>query len=204
VNNWNHNFVGTREQLRDYDPEGYELARRTFNLTPGHDWRPMRQLPNVTAPPAMFGVDPWYTKFTWAREFTVVGRGVSDSVLLRANDVVRKMFAYRHDILKALIADSAGLVVLARNERIADLPEYKQLADKTGIDTLARTIDYTPELRLIVVPEENVTGNPADPRVGDNAINRGFARALYRATALRHVDTSTRRHDDESGALAAG
>src|SRR5688500_19936142 len=26
VNNWNHNFVGSREQLRDYDPEGYERS----------------------------------------------------------------------------------------------------------------------------------------------------------------------------------
>ena len=131
VNNWNHNFVGTREQLRDYDPEGYELARTAFNLTPANDWRytPLRKLPNITAPPAKFGVDPWYTKFTWAREFTVVGRGASDAAMLRANDVVRKMFAYRHDILKALIADSVKLVVLGRNERIADLPEYKRLAD---------------------------------------------------------------------------
>jgi hypothetical protein len=195
VNNWNHNFVGTREQLRDYDPEGYELARGAFDLTPETDWRyaPMRRLPNVTPPPAKFGIDPWYTKFTWAREFTVVGRAVSDSVLLRANDVVRKMFAYRHDILKALIADSARLVVLARNERIADLPEYTRLADKTGIDALGRSLDYTPELRLIVVPEENVTGDPRDPRVGDNAIVRGFSRALYRATALRPVDTTTNR-----------
>jgi alpha-glucosidase len=195
VNNWNHNFVGTREQLRDYDPEGYELARVAFNLTPETDWRytPMRRLPNVTPPPAKFGIDPWYTKFTWAREFTVVGRGVSDSVLLRANDVVRKMFAYRHDILKALIADSARLVVLARNERVADLPEYQRLANKKGIDALTRSLDYTPELPLIVVPEENVTGDPRDPRVGDNAIIRGFARALYRATALQSVDTTTNR-----------
>jgi hypothetical protein len=195
VNNWNHNFVGTREQLRDYDREGYELARGAFNLTPETDWRytPMRTLPNVTAPPAKFRIDPWYTKFTWAREFTVVGRGVSDSVLLRANDVVRKMFAYRHDILKALIADSIKLVVLARNERIADLPEYRRLTDKAGIDALARSLDDTPALPLIVVPEESVLGDPSLPRVGDNAIVRGFARALYRVTASRPVDSTTNR-----------
>src|SRR5687767_7663283 len=184
VNNWNHNFVGTREQLRDYDPEGYELARIAFNLTPETDWRyaPLRTLPNVTAPPARFGIDPWYTKFTWAREFTVVGRGASDSAMLLANDVVRKMFAYRHDILKALMADSVKLVVLGRNERIADLPEYKRLADKRAVDALARSLDYTPGLRLIVVPEENVVSDPRDPEVGDNAVIRGFAHALYRVT----------------------
>jgi hypothetical protein len=195
VNNWNHNFVGTREQLRDYDPEGYELARKAFNLTPENDWRytPMRKLPNVTPPPARFGIDPWYTKFTWAREFTVVGRAASDSAMLRANDVVRKMFAYRHDILKALIADGVKLVVLGRNERIADLPEYKRLADKFGIDVLARSHDYTPAMKLIVVPEENVTGDPRNDRNGDNGVIRGFARALYFVTATRPVDTATSR-----------
>ena len=191
VNNWNHNFVGTREQLKAYDPEGYELARVAFNLTPATDWRytPLRTLPNITAPPARFRIDPWYTKFTWAREFTVVGRGASDSAMLRANDVVRKMFAYRHDILKALMADSVKLVVLGRTEDIADLPEYKRLADKTGIDALARYLDSTPALKLIVVPEENVLSDPRDPEVGDNAVIRGFTRALYRATARRPVDT---------------
>ena len=191
VNNWNHSFVGTREQLRDYDPEGYELARTAFNLTPETDWRytPLRKLPNITAPPAKFGIDPWYTKFTWARELTVVGRGASDSAMLRANDVVRKMFAYRHDILKALMADSVKLVVLGRTERIADLPEYKRLADRKNIDALARSLDYTQSMRLIVVPEENVVSNPTDPEVGDNGVVRGFGRALYRVTASRPVDT---------------
>ena len=32
--------------------------------------------------------------------------------MLKANDTIRKMFAYRHDILKALIADGVKLVVL--------------------------------------------------------------------------------------------
>ena len=194
VNNWNHNFVGTREQLRDYDPEGYELARTAFNLTPDTDWRytPLRTLPNVTPPPARFRIDPWYTKFTWAREFTVVGRGASDAALLRANDIVRKMFAYRHDILKALIADSLRLVVLGRTERIADLPEYKRLGDRQAIDPLGRSLDYVPALDLIVVSEENTLGDPREPRVGDNQVVRGFARALYLVTAGRAVDTATR------------
>jgi hypothetical protein len=195
VNNWNHGFVGTREQLRDYDPEGYRLARDAFKLTPENDWRYtyMRKLPNVTAPPAKFRIDPWYTKFTWAREFTVVGRGASDEALLKANDVVRKMFAYRHDILKALIADGAKMVVLGRHERVADLPEYKALANKGGIDALTRSLDYTPALKLIVVAEENVLGDPRNPYVGDSQVIRGFAHALYQVTGTRAVDTTTNR-----------
>ena len=117
VNNWNHNSIGTREQLKHYDPEGYELVRSTFKLTPENDWRlpPMRKQPSVIAPPEKFKIDPYYTKFTWAREFPVLGsKHVSDEALLKANDTIRKMFAYRHDILKAMIADGARLVVLGR------------------------------------------------------------------------------------------
>ena len=126
VNNWNHGPIARREQLKIYDPEGYELVRTTFNLSPEQDWRYawLQPLPNVIAPPAKFKIDPYYTKFTWAREFTVVGRQASDEALLKANDTIRKMFAYRHDILKALIADGVKLVVLGPQERISDLPEY--------------------------------------------------------------------------------
>src|SRR4051794_546646 len=53
VNNWNHGPIGTREQLKVYDPEGYELVRTTFNLRPGQDWRYtwLRKQPSVTDPP---------------------------------------------------------------------------------------------------------------------------------------------------------
>src|SRR5580765_1235082 len=163
VNNWNHGPVGTREQLRAYDPEGYELVRSTFRLRPDQDWRYSfaQKLPNITSPPAKFNIDPYYTKFTWAREFTVVGRGASDESLLRANDVVRKVFAYRHDVLKALIADGVKLVVLGPGERISDLPEYKSLADARDIDALARFLDYDPRMKVLAVGEENVMADPS-------------------------------------------
>ena len=98
-----------------------------------------RTLPSVAPPPAKFKIDPYYTKFTWAREFTVLGRGASDEALLKANDTIRKMFAYRHDILKALIADGVKLVVLGRGERLADLPEFPALEASPGVrSALAR------------------------------------------------------------------
>lgn len=188
VNNWNHGPIGTREQLKTYDPESYELVRTTFNLSPEQDWRYsyVQKLPNVSPPPTRLKIDPYYTKFTWAREFPVVGKGASDEALLKANDTIRKMFAYRHDILKALINDGAKLVVLGREERLADLPEIK--GSDAGVDKLARLLHYTPELKLMVVPEENVLGDPRQPLVGDHQVIRLFATALYRATARRPVD----------------
>src|SRR5262249_43885479 len=144
VNNWNHGPVGTREQLRQYDPAGYELVRDTFRLTPENDWRyrPTRRQPSVTAPPAQFKIDPYYTKCPYAREFPVLGSAhVSDEALLRANDTVRKLFTYRHDVLKAMIAAGARLVVLGRGEKLSDLPEFKGAKKKAGFDEV-RYLDY--------------------------------------------------------------
>jgi len=190
INNWNHGPIGHREQLKAYDPVGYELCRTTFNLSPEQDWRYswLQELPNVTAPPAKLKIDPYYTKFTWAREFTVIGRQASDEALLHANETIRRMFAYRHDILKALIADGVRLVVLGRDEHVHDLPEYKKLSDAKSIDALSRYLTYTPELKLLVVGEENVLADPRDMYVGGSQVIRVFAVAIYQVAGVRPVD----------------
>jgi len=189
-NNWNHGPVATREQLKAYDPETYELIRSTFNLDPKNDWRYvwLQKLPNITPPPAQFKIDPYYTKFTWAREFTVVGRQASDEALLKANDVVRKVFAYRHDILKALIADGVKLVVLGRKEHIYDLPEFAKTAQTAKTDILTRSYDYSPDTKTLVVGEENVMADANEPYVGGSQVIRVFARALYEVCGKRPVD----------------
>jgi hypothetical protein len=190
INNWNHNAVATREQLKQYDPDGYELVRTTFKLTPENDWRyrPMRPQPSVVAPPAKMKLDPYYARLTYAREFPVLGsKRVSDAALLKANDTIRKMFAYRHDLLKALIADGARLVVLGRGERVSDLPEFKEAKEQATFDG-ARFVDYTPEQKLIVVPEENVLSSPDDPFAGQCATVAGMAKAFYRVAGLHPVD----------------
>jgi hypothetical protein len=201
INNWNHGPIGTREQLKLYDPEGYELVRMTFKLTPANDWRyrPLRRQPSVMAPPVTFKIDPYYTKFTFAREFTVLGsRQVSDAALLRANDTIRKMFAYRHDILKALIADGARLVVLGRTEKLTDLPEFRGAREEPGVDAV-RYLDYTPARKLMVVPEENVLGESGEPFAGRCMVVSVMAKALHRVTALRPVipDFDKRRNKQQ-------
>jgi alpha-glucosidase len=189
VNNWNHGPIGRREQLKIYDPEGYELVRSTFNLSPDQDWRYswLQSLPNVETPPARFDIDPYYTKFTWAREFTVLGRLAGDEALLKANDTIRTMFAYRHDILKAFIADGAKLVVLGPDESLSDLPEYKKMAAE-NIDHTARFLDYSPEVKLLVVDQENVLDDLNNPYATGCQVVRVFARALYHLTGTRPVD----------------
>ena len=190
INNWNHSSIATREQLKEYDPEGYEFVRTIFNLTPQNDWRytPVRKQPSVIAPPEKFKIDPYYTKFTWAREFIVLGSDkVSDEALLKANDTIRKMFSYRHDILKALINDGARLVVLGRGESLTDLPEFKDEKTKTGFDNV-RYFDYTPDKKLIVVSEENVLGGAGDPFAGESRVVGEMAKAVHLVTGSRDAD----------------
>jgi hypothetical protein len=191
VNNWNHAAIASREQLKIYDPEGYELIKTTFNFSPKNDWRyvPYQLQPSIIAPPAKFGTDPYYTKFTWAREFTVVGSDqVSDEALLKANDTVRKMFAYRHDILKAMIADGVKLVVLGDDEPLTDLPDYKKASDQTNWDNTVRMHDYAAASKTLVVPAQNVLGTADDPFQGKSMVIRELAKALYYVTGLRPED----------------
>ncbi|HXC99752.1 MAG TPA: hypothetical protein VN048_10450 [Verrucomicrobiae bacterium] len=191
ANNWNHGPIARREQLKIYDPEGYDLIKITFNLSPAQDWRYhwLEKLPSVIPPPPGFKIDPYYIKFTWAGEFPVVGRETGDGAMLKANATIGKMFAYRHDILKALINDGVKLVVLGRDEKLADLPELKGISD-TNVDLTIRFMDYTPATKLLVVPEENILANPNDDNVGPCLIIREFARAICDVCGTRPVDTN--------------
>ena len=191
ANNWNHGPIARREQLKIYDPEGYELVKITFNLSPAQDWRYtwLEKLPSVIAPPPAFKIDPYYTKFTWAGEFPVIGRQVGDEAMLKANNTIGKMFSYRHDILKTLITNGVKLVVLGRNERLVDLPELKNISD-TNVDLTIRFMNYTPATKLLVVPEENVLANPNDDNVGPCLVIREFADAICAVCGTRPVDTN--------------
>lgn len=189
INNWNHGPIGTRELLQNHDPEGYELVRTTFKLTSGNDWRykPLRKQPSVIAPPAQFKIDPYYTKFTWAREFTVLGStNANDQALLKANDTIRKMFAYRHDLLKALIAHGVRLVVLGRADKLGDLPELKRADNVKGKE--ARYLEYSPELKLLVVPEENVLAQAGESQGGKCLTIELLAKAVHQVVGTRPVD----------------
>ena len=137
VNNWNHG--------PDRHARATQAVRPRRLRTGAHHVEPearerlavhaAAQQPSVIAPPAKFKFDPYYTKFTFAREFPVLGsKHVSDEALLKANDTIRKMFAYRHDILKAMIADGARLVVLGREEKLSDLPEFRDAKNKAEFD----------------------------------------------------------------------
>ncbi len=201
VNNWNHAAVGTREQLQEYDPIGFELVRSTFQLTHEQDWRfkPLQLQPSVIAPPDQFQMDPFYTKFTWARELPIVASGnVDDRAMLAANDMVRKLFAYRHDLLKALINDGGRIIVLSRQQTLTDLPEFAA-ERQAAWPASSRVWSYTSEKKFIVVPEENLLAPESEVWQGKRLLVGLLARAVYRVAATREVDEryATVRRDSQ-------
>jgi hypothetical protein len=96
------------------------------------------------------------------------------------------MFAYRHDLVKALMAEDVRMIVLARGERLSDLPEFKDASQETF--DAARFADYTPERKRIVVPEENLLASAGDPFAGQSAVVTTMAKAFYRVAGQRPVD----------------
>lgn len=194
-NNWNHASIATREALQRYDPEMYAFIRKTLRLEPSQGWRlrPLRRQPSVTAPPETCKLDPAYVKFTCAREFPVLGTAkVSDAALLKANDTIRKLFAYRHDILKGLITQGVRLVVLGRGECLRDLPEFRGTLRTVAADDL-RFLDFDPVRKLMVVPEENILGLSGDPFAGECVTIGAFAKAMHVVLGERPVDPAFER-----------
>ena len=58
----------------------------------------------------------------------------------------------------------------------------------TNLDRTARFLDYTPQIKLLVVSQENVLAGPQDPYAGGCQVIRVFAKATYHVTGTRPVD----------------
>ncbi len=119
----------------------------------------------------------------------MIGREASDDSLRAANDIIRKMFAYRHDILKALIAAQIKVVVLGKDESIADLPEFKQdPARLEQLDFMTRHFVYSPDVKLLIVGEENVMASRQLGSIEDCHLIRLLADAVYQVAGTRPID----------------
>jgi hypothetical protein len=88
-----------------------------------------------------------------------------------------------------MIADGARLVILGGGERLSDLPEFRGTASKVPADGV-RYLDYSPRLKLMVVPEENVLGVPGEPFAGKAMVVSVFAKGLYQVCGMRPVQQS--------------
>jgi hypothetical protein len=79
-------------------------------------------------------------------------------------------------------------VVLGPEESLADLPEYPRMK-ALGVDHTGRYLEYTPNLKVLAVAQENVLGDiTEDPYATESQMIRVFAKAVYGVTATRPVD----------------
>ncbi|MBL7153596.1 MAG: hypothetical protein ISS79_07745 [Phycisphaerae bacterium] len=190
-NNYNHNHVNTREELKAYDPDLAKLIAEVFRLTEKTDWRyePIAKQPQVTAVPESLECDPFYKKYVRARGLAVLAsEKVCDEALLEANYLIRQMFAYRHDILKAIIEANVRFVVIGVDEKITDIPEYGDLKRKQWWNKQRRSPGYSRQRPVISCTEENLLNYPDDAHAGENILIRQFALALHKITGLREID----------------
>ena len=184
-NNFKHNHVNTREELKAYDPGLAKLIDETFRLTEKNDWRykPPRKRPYVTAPGESLKCDPFYKKHVRARNFAILSSAnAPDAALLEADRIIRRMFAYRHDILQDMIDADLRLVVLGEKETVANIPELK------GSKTAGRILSYDPKHKRIACGRENLLETEGDPNAGESVLIREMARAIHLMCGRRPID----------------
>ena len=178
-NNWNHNHVNTREELKAYDPDLAGLIEETLRHTEMSDWRyapPVRR-PQVTPPPPSAGAPARITKCVRARGFLVLGSDkVSDGALLEANRVIRETFAYRHDVLSAMIDGGVRLVILAEGEDPAGEPLTCPASDLFGAPEAPSILIH----RMALAVHRAVGRRPVDPGYAKRRQKQTYEQGLER------------------------
>jgi hypothetical protein len=80
----------------------------------------------VEAPPAALAIDPFYAKYLDSGGIPVVGSArVPDAAVERAAALVAEMLAHRPDLRSELVRERVRVSVIAQEEAITDLPEYR-------------------------------------------------------------------------------
>ena len=68
------------------------------------------------------------------------------------------------------------------------MPEIKSLSDKSSLDLLARSLNYSPATKLLVVAEENLAADVHQPGVGESQLIRVLSGAIQQLTGQRPSD----------------
>jgi len=187
--NWNHNHVNTRRELYDYDPNMADFVREMFRISSENDWRyqPLVRQPSVVAPPKTLSSEE-VSKYVWCRGFSILGSNkVSDRAMLEADRIVRNMFRYRHDILKAIIDAKVQLVVIDPGLSPKQIPHTKRLRRKWFINKEKSSSEQNPLFRFSTA-ESNLMELAGNPAPGENLLIRDMALLVYYISGLREID----------------
>lgn len=189
--NWNHNHVNTRRELYEYDPNMADFIREMFRINSENDWRykPLVKQPSVTTAPKEVRSE-WISKYVWCRGFSILGtKSVSEKAMLEADRIIRNMFRYRHDVLKAIIDANVQLVVISPGESPRDIPHVSRIRRKLFVNKQSALFRFS-------TSETNLLKSAGNPAAGENLLISDMALLMYYITGLREVDPeyNKRRH----------
>ena len=136
--------------------------------------------PPLGPPPALLGLEPFYQKYLNADGIPVISSAnVSDEALFRVAATIDEMLAERPEMREAIIVSGGRIAVLAPDEPLTSLPEYRyfhlQNPDWTTFDGRAmsslRGAGPTRRVPLTAVGEELVLCHPEQPFRQDTVVH---------------------------------
>lgn len=134
--------------------------------------------------PASLHVPSFYKKYIDADGVSIIGSDkVNDNAFFIARSIVRKMLIKIPEVKSALIKNMARILIVAHDEEMSDLPEYKgfdTLKSEEGIvlNKRVRGMGPTPENPYCSFGEENLLCLSPDRYVGQNLLVHEFAHAI--------------------------
>ncbi|MFT3909444.1 MAG: hypothetical protein QM737_08475 [Ferruginibacter sp.] len=139
--------------------------------------------PEVTAPPASLGLDPFYKKYVDASGIPIVSSAdVADKALLNARDIVKDMVKNMPAVVTKMLENHLRIGVIGINERPTQMPEYRDLYTVfpgTDWDNRARAYGATLERPLTTDCEENLLCKSGDRYNGEEILTHEFSHAIH-------------------------
>ncbi len=123
---------------------------------------PEPALPALGRPPGGLRLDPFYQKYLDASGIPIVSSAaVSDQAHYRARDIIHDVLANRPDLLEALADTRTRVAIVAEDEVVTDIPEFRflyQLAPGRDWDVVIRGGGLGPNtaIPVLVVAEQNL------------------------------------------------
>lgn len=139
--------------------------------------------PEITKPPKVLNLDPFYKKFMSANGIPVISSWrVPDSALVQAWKTVMFMTSdLPENVLTQMQDAGARLGVMARYEGTTDIPEHADLANDTSLnwDLRARGLGGDMNLPLTTCAEENLLCYQIDKYHAEDILIHEFAHAIH-------------------------
>jgi hypothetical protein len=153
-------------------------------LAAGGNWQEAAA-DRIGPPPSSLGLDSFYGKHLDADGYPIVSSpAVNDFALKEAGWLINQMLAMRPDVKQALVQGGSRFVVIGRQERTTDIPEYAWLTPKEFWDRRARGLGGSESDPVCSCGEENLLGFPGDPYEGESILIHEFAHTVH----LRGLD----------------